>query len=77
MALYIHKSINESGATVSGEVEADSREMAGSILEARGFIPTQINEKGGEAAGFRRDRLKEALTPIKTPELIIFTKQFK
>ena len=78
MVTYAYKSINESGATVSGEVEAESREMATSILEARGFIPTQVDEKGGgDAAGFSFERLKEYLTPVKAPELIIFTKQFK
>ena len=77
MSTYTYKSINEAGATISGEIEADSREMAGSILEARGYLPTQLDEKGGDAAGFSFDRLKEILTPVKTPELIIFTKQFK
>lgn len=78
MATYAYKSINESGAAVSGELEADSREMAAAILEARGYLPTQINEKGGgDDAGFSLNRLKERLTPVKAPELIIFTKQFK
>lgn len=40
-------------------------------------MPTQINEKGGETSGFSFDKLKESLTPVKTAELIIFTKQFK
>jgi len=78
MATYAYKSINETGATVSGEIEADSREMATSILKARGFQPTQVNEKGGgDSAGFSLNRLKEMFTPVKAPELIIFTKQFK
>ncbi len=77
MTTYTYKSINETGATVSGEIEADSREMAGSILEARGYLPTQINEKGGETTGYSFYRLKEILTPVKPTELIIFTKQFK
>ncbi|MCP3950609.1 MAG: type II secretion system F family protein [Desulfobacterales bacterium] len=78
MPNYAHKSINETGATVSGEIEADSREMAISILEARGYMPTQVNEKGGGGgSGFGLDRIKEMITPVKAPELIIFTKQFK
>ncbi len=71
MTIYTYKSIDETGASVSGEIEADSRELAGSILEARGFLPTQIQETGGEAAGFTLSRLKEVLTPVKTPELIL------
>ncbi len=78
MVTYAYKSINETGATVSGEIEADSREMAISILQARGYQPTQVNEKGGgDAAGFSLNRLKEIITPVKAAELIIFTKQFK
>jgi len=78
MVTYAHKSINETGATVSGEIDADSREMATSILEARGYLPTQVKEKGGgDAGGFSLNRLKEIITPVNAPELIIFTKQFK
>jgi len=78
MVTYAYKSINESGAAVSGELEADSREMATAILEARGYLPTLVNEKGGgDDTGFSLDRLKERFTPVKAPELIIFTKQFK
>ncbi len=78
MVTYAYKSINETGAIVAGEIEADSREMATSILEARGYMPTQVVEKGGgDAAGFSLNRLKEIITPVKAPELIIFTKQFK
>ena len=78
MVTYAYKSIDESGAALSGELEADSREMATAILEARGYLPTQVNEKGGgDDAAFSLNRLKERLTPVKAPELIIFTKQFK
>lgn len=78
MPTYAYKSINESGANVSGELEAESREMATAILEARGYLPTQVNEKGGgDDARFSLNRLKERFTPVKAPELIIFTKQFK
>ncbi len=78
MVTYAYKSINETGATVSGEIDADSREMATSILEARGYLPTQVNEKGGgDVGGFSLNRFKEIITPVKAPELIIFTKQFK
>jgi type II secretory pathway component PulF len=77
MPIYVYKSIDETGASVSGEVEADSSEIAGSILQARGYLPTQIGEKGSDAGGYSFDRLKEVLSPVKIPELILFTKQFK
>jgi type II secretory pathway component PulF len=77
MPIYVYKSIDETGASVSGEVEADSPEIAGSILQAKGYLPTQIGEKGSDAGGYSFDRLKEVLSPVKIPELILFTKQFK
>lgn len=77
MPIYVYKSIDETGANVSGEIEADSSEIASSILQARGQLPTQIGEKGSDAGGYSFDRMKEFLSPVKIPELILFTKQFK
>ena len=77
MPTYSYQAINESGSTVTGEVEAESTDMANNILSARGYLPSQVVEKGQMATSAFTRRLKERFTFIKAPELILFTKQFK
>jgi len=77
MPTYSYQAINESGSVISGEIEADSTEMANNILSARGYLPSRVAEKGQVVSSAFVRRLKERITTIKTPELILFTKQFK
>ena len=77
MPKYSYQAINESGNTVSGDLEADSLDMANSILTARGYIPSKVTETGQVVSPRLVRKLKEKFTFIKTPELILFTKQFK
>ena len=77
MPTFTYQAINESGSVVSGEIEADSTDMANNILTARGYLPSQVAVKGQVVSSAFAKNLKERLTPIKPPELIIFTKQFK
>ena len=77
MSKYAYRALNETGTTVSGEIEADSPENAAGLLSARGLVPTRIVEQGRVSAKFSWAQLKARLTPIKAPELILFTKQLK
>jgi len=77
MPTYSYQAINESGSIVTGELEADSTDMANNILSARGYLPSQVVVKGQVVSSDFVKRLKERLTTIKPPELILFTKQFK
>ena len=77
MAKYSFKAINEVGATVTDVVEADSVETANSIILSRGYIPTAVSEVGGGTTTAGLMGLIERLTPVRTMELILFTKQFK
>jgi len=77
MPTYSYQAINESGSMVTGEVEADSTDMANNILSARGYLPAQVVEKGQMLPSAFSKRLIERFTSIKPPELILFTKQFK
>ena len=77
MPTFTYQAINESGSVVSGEIEADSTDMANNILTARGYLPSQVAVKGQVVSSAFAKNLKERLTPIKPPELILFTKQFK
>lgn len=73
MPLYSYQAINDSGAKVSGTVEADAAATVTDMLVARGLIPSKVTEQKGLRLGSLLDRI----LPIKTPELILFTKQFR
>ena len=77
MKKYSYKAINENGETLAGYVEADSQEAATNILNARGFIPTMVTDAVDAGERFGLERISGMLTPVKAPELIIFSKQFR
>jgi type II secretory pathway component PulF len=77
MPNFSYQAINESGATVSGVIEAGSIDMATNMIAAQGYIPSKVTEGG---SGFRWPSLsgiKERLGSVKAPDLILFTKQFR
>jgi len=76
MPKYSYRAINEGGATETGAIEAESAEKAGSMLADQGFIPTRIKEERPAMPGFKLGDMLEAFSPVKAPELILFTKQF-
>ncbi len=76
MPKFSYQAITDTGATARGEIEAETPEAASSQLAARGYIPTEVREargrsQSGSGAGF------SMFSGIGTPELILFTKQFK
>jgi type IV pilus assembly protein PilC len=77
MPKFQYQAITETGATTSGEIEADSLESANSLLAARGYIPTRVKAEQPAISGFQMSTIRELLSPVKAPELILFTKQFK
>jgi len=77
MPKYSYQAINESGNIISGDLEADSLDMANTILTARGYIPSKVTETGQVVSSALVRKLKEKFTFIQTPDLILFTKQFK
>ena len=77
MPKFSYQAIRDDGSTISGVVEAESVEMANNILLARGHIPSKVIAEERAPSRISFMGLKERLTPIKTPELILFTKQFK
>ncbi len=77
MKTYIYTAYNDHGTEVSGELEAESSDMAYDILSDKGYIPESVKRKtGADASGFFSS-LNERLTPVKARDLILFTKQFK
>jgi type II secretory pathway component PulF len=77
MPKFSYQAITETGATTSGEIEADSLETANSMLASRGYIPTKVKAEQPALSGLQMSKIRELLSPIKAPELILFTKQFK
>ena len=77
MPKFQYEAITETGATTSGEIEADSLQSANSMLAARGYIPTRVKAEQVALSGFQMSKILEFLSPVKAPELILFTKQFK
>lgn len=77
MPKFQYQAITETGATTAGEIEADSLESANSMLAARGYIPTRVKAEQPALSGFQISKIRELLSPVKAPELILFTKQFK
>jgi len=77
MPKFSYQAITETGTTISGEIEAESLENANSILASQGYIPTKVKEEQSGLSGFQMSTIRELLAPIKAPELILFTKQFK
>ena len=75
MPTFVYKALSDTGETISGELDADSIEAANNLIMARGEIPTKVSRKG--ATGSSRVSLTERLTPVKAPELILLTKQFR
>ena len=77
MPKFSYQAITETGASTSGEIEADSLEVANNMLASRGFIPTRVKAEQPALSGLQMSKIREQLSPVKAPELILFTKQFK
>lgn len=77
MPNFKYKAINQSGTNVTGVVTAESAEEAENLLNAQGYIPTDIADEG---EGLRRGGLKRflaSLSGVGSRDLILFTKQFR
>ncbi|MGD9043991.1 MAG: type II secretion system F family protein [Desulfobacterales bacterium] len=77
MPKFSYQAITETGATTSGEIEADSLEVANNMLASRGYIPTRVKAEQPALSGLQMSAIREQLSPVKAPDLILFTKQFK
>ncbi|MFZ1955947.1 MAG: hypothetical protein WAU34_10665, partial [Desulfobacterales bacterium] len=76
MPKYAYKVITETGNTGSGVIEADSPDSANNKLTAMGYIPTRVKVIGA-GAGFDFKAIQDQLSPIRTSDIILFTKQFR
>lgn len=77
MASYTYQAIDENGKTVSGVLEAESTDMANSLLAARGLMPSHIVEEKKSAGESIFSRISTFGGTVKVQDLILFTKQFR
>jgi type II secretory pathway component PulF len=77
MAKYEFQAYNDSGGLISGELEADSEAAANHNLLSKGYIPSDIRKNRSYSFGLQWERLKRKFNPVKTRDLILFTKQFR
>ncbi|MGV8059416.1 MAG: type II secretion system F family protein [Smithellaceae bacterium] len=77
MANYIYQAIDENGKTVAGVLEAESSDMANSLLAARGLMPSQIIEEKISTGKSIFSKKSFFGGKVKVQDLILFTKQFR
>ena len=74
MPKYIYQAINDNGITVSGNLEAESVDVANFILISRNLIPSKINEQSKYGDNHWWESIL-GTGKVKVMELIMFTKQ--
>ena len=79
MPKYSYEAINETGASVSGVIEADNLDAARNVLLSRGYIPSRVTgaSERGALLGLSRASLEQRFSGVSMQELILFTKQFR
>ncbi|NPV04067.1 MAG: type II secretion system F family protein [Syntrophaceae bacterium] len=79
MPKYSYDAINETGASISGTIEADSPDAARTLLLNRGWIPSRVAGASERAAmlGISWAGLQQRVGGVSMQELILFTKQFR
>ena len=78
MPNFAYRAFNPGGKAVSGDIEADSAQMAAEMLFSKGFVPSDVREKKVSAASAGwRSRFRLFAGRVPTKDLIIFTKQFR
>ena len=77
MPNYTFQAINENGAVITGDIEAESADKASSMLAERGYIPTKVKEQGYGISSRQWSRILRKMNPVKITDLILFTKQFR
>ena len=74
MPNYTYQAIDERGAFITGDIEAESPDSAATILAERGYIPSKVKEKSSSGL---MSMIRRKMNPVKIADLILFTKQFR
>jgi type IV pilus assembly protein PilC len=77
MATYRYKAIDANGKSMTGTLDAESIDIANSILLTRDLIPSQVTEGTKEQGESLLTSVNAMFDTVKTKDLILFTKQFR
>lgn len=77
MPTYSYQAINQSGAAISGTMEAENLAAANAALVNNGLIPERVRPQKAPRIQQLLDGVSARLHPVRAPELILFTKQFR
>lgn len=77
MPKFSYKALTENGNTITGEIEADSINNAKESVAKKGYIPFEVKKGSLEKKESFSDKINLFLTPVKSRDLILFTKQLK
>ena len=79
MPKYSYEAINETGASISGVIDAESLDAARTLLLNRGWIPSRVTgaAERGVLPGITWESLQRRVGGVSMQELILFTKQFR
>jgi type II secretory pathway component PulF len=77
MPVFSYRAINESGATISGSLEAESLDAANLMLVGNGLIPAKVQIRKAPKSRAFLESLVNRFRPVSMPALILFTKQFR
>lgn len=77
MPKYAYEAINDSGQTVTGEIDAESLDLANVYILQKGFIPSKLRRKRKLSVDLDVSLVKEVFAPVRTRDIILFTKQFR
>lgn len=79
MPKYSYEAINETGASISGVIDAESLDAARTLLLNRGYIPSRVAGASERAIlpGISWESLQQRVGGVSMQELILFTKQFR
>ena len=76
MTLFSYKAITDTGAAVSGQIEAETRQMAMELIAQKGLIPEKV--KKAVASSQKGDgKLSQLLSPVKPYDIVLYTMQLK
>lgn len=76
MQIFSYQAINESGVTISGTIEAETKEAAAALLVGNGLIPSKVTARSQEQSTVLTG-VSKWMQKVKMADLILFTKQFR